>query len=125
LRESRRLSVKNYLLPGPSHLQDDIKEDNMKLLTKFLCVAALLLPLAGEAQVYITPAPPPIRREVIPPAPYPGGVWIPGHWRWNGRRYVWMGGYYRHAPRPAAVWIPGHWAQRPGGWVWIHGHWRY
>jgi WXXGXW repeat (2 copies) len=97
----------------------------MRKLAKFLCVAALALPMIGEAQVYVHPAPPPIRREVVPVTPYAGGVWIPGRWRWNGRAYIWVGGYYRHAPRPAAVWIPGHWAQRPGGWVWVNGHWRY
>lgn len=39
--------------------------------------------------------PPPPRveyRPVLPPYP---AVWVPGHWRWNGYRYVWIRGHYR------------------------------
>jgi hypothetical protein len=42
------------------------------------------------------PAPPPLRVEVQGPRPYAAAVWHRGHWRWNGRRYVW---------------VPGHWAR--------------
>ncbi|MBV9126577.1 MAG: YXWGXW repeat-containing protein [Verrucomicrobia bacterium] len=40
------------------------------------------------------PAPAPIV-ERRPIAPFYGAVWVPGHWRWNGHRYVWARGHYR------------------------------
>ena len=38
---------------------------------------------------------PPPRVEYRPPgSPFPA-VWVPGHWPWNGCRYVWIRGHYR------------------------------
>lgn len=50
-------------------------------------------------------------------------AWNPGHWRWDGRDWIWVPGHYVERPHRAAVWVPGHWDARPGGWVWIAGHW--
>ncbi|HVY16257.1 MAG TPA: hypothetical protein VHB27_13615 [Rhodopila sp.] len=70
------------------------------------------------------PIPPP-RHEVVPPPP-PGGrvVWEPGHWHWDGVRYVWIGGHY--VERRPGHWVPGHWvwAPRQGRWVWAPAHWQ-
>jgi len=42
------------------------------------------------------PAPaPPLRVEVIPARPQYPVVWVRGHWRWNGFRWVWIPGHYR------------------------------
>ena len=103
----------------------------MPRATTALILAAVLaaLPLPGcsagvsGAMVVRTPPPPP-RAEVRPPAPGPAHVWVPGHWRWNGRRYVWVRGHWKRPPRPGAVWVPGHWIRRGGGWLWVPGHWR-
>jgi hypothetical protein len=72
------------------------------------------------------PVAPPVQTEVVPVAPGPGYVWIPGHWAWRGPRrgYVWIPGVYAIPAQPSYVWAPAHWAQRPGGWVWIEGHWQ-
>jgi hypothetical protein len=40
------------------------------------------------------PAPPPRVEHRPPPPPY-GVVWVQGHWRWNGQRWVWIPGHYR------------------------------
>jgi hypothetical protein len=37
-------------------------------------------------------APPPLKKEVRPHKPGPNFVWIPGHWKWSGGRYVWVRG---------------------------------
>jgi hypothetical protein len=42
------------------------------------------------------PPPPPPKVEVRPPRPHARAVWVPGHWKWKGRR-------------AGHVWIPGHW----------------
>ena len=72
------------------------------------------------------PPPPPAQTEVVPVAPGPTYVWVPGHWAWRGPRfgYVWVPGGYAVPAQPGYQWVPAHWAPRPGGWVWVEGHWR-
>jgi hypothetical protein len=41
------------------------------------------------------PAPPPLIVEVRPAPPRYAVVWVPGHWRWNGYRHIWIRGHYR------------------------------
>jgi hypothetical protein len=60
---------------------------------RYLLPLALLL-LAGCADAYPPPPPPPLIVERVPPPPAAYLVWIPGHWRWNGVRYVWRRGHY-------------------------------
>lgn len=43
------------------------------------------------------PPPPPPMTEYYPPRPAYAVVWVPGHWRWNGHRYIWVRGHYRPA----------------------------
>jgi len=67
-------------------------------------LALLVLFSSGCARrvvVYEQPAPPPLKIEIRTVSPCPGAVWVPGHWKWRGRR---RGG--RH------VWVSGHW-KRP------------
>ena len=70
------------------------------------------------------PAPPPVPAEVVPVAPGPAYVWVPGHWSWRANGYVWVPGAYVLPAQPGYVWVPAHWAPRRGGWVWVQGHWR-
>jgi hypothetical protein len=66
---------------------------------------------------------PPRQYEVVPVAPGPGYVWRPGHWFWNGHRYLWIRGAYIIRQPHWHHWVDGHWVRGPGGWVWIDGHW--
>lgn len=70
------------------------------------------------------PVPPP-RYEPVPPPPGAGMVWEPGHWHWDGVRYVWIGGHYVGRRMGYGHWIPGHWRWAPyrGHWIWIPSHW--
>jgi len=71
--------------------------------------------------------PPAVRYEMVPALPPDRAVrehWQPGHWRWDGREYVWVPGHYAVRPRPGAVWVAHHWERRGAGWVLIEGHWR-
>lgn len=72
------------------------------------------------------PGPIPELRPEGPPPPPPGRGygWQPGHWEWNGRRYVWVGGRHVRQRRPGGEWVPGHWEPRPRGPVWVPGRWR-
>ncbi len=73
--------------------------------------------------VYVQEPPPPVKVEVKPPKPAPHAVWIPGHWKWNGRRYVWVPGHWELRPK-GKTWVPGHWKKTRRGWVWVPGHWK-
>ena len=95
-----------------------------------LCVLLLVavfgiagLAEAAEVVVRVAP-PPPVNTTVTGFAPGPGYVWTPGYHRWNGSRYVWVGGRWVLPPRPGVVWVPPHWAPRRGGYVFVSGHWR-
>lgn len=76
---------------------------------------------SSAAVVYVPVAPPYHAVEAVPVAPGPGYVWVGGHWRWNGVKYVWVsGGYVRHA----GAWCAGHWRHLEGsGWYWVPGRW--
>ncbi len=76
------------------------------------------------AQPPYPPVPPP-RYEIVPPPPGPRAAWVPGHWNWNGTRYVWIRGHYVRRGPHWGRWAPGHWiwAPRVGRWVWRPGHW--
>jgi hypothetical protein len=79
-----------------------------------------------QAEVYVPIEPPPPRVEVVPVLPrerVEREFWVPGHWRWNGREYVWAEGHHVVRPRAGAAWVPGRWERRPGGWLYIEGHW--
>ena len=89
-------------------------------------VAAVILVLGvAQAQVVVRIGPPPPRPvEVVPAPPHRGWVWVPGYHRWDGHRYVWVGGRYVKPPRPGAVWVAGDWHPERGGQVWHAGYWR-
>jgi hypothetical protein len=74
--------------------------------------------------VFAPGAPPPVRVEVVPPPPPYAAAWQPGHWRWDGRRYVWFRGRYVRVPHARHEWVAGHWEPRPGGYFWVEGSWR-
>lgn len=99
----------------------------MKTIGKFLTVAGLLLTttIASNAQVRVFVRTRPVEPVIVRPVatPYRDAVWIPGEWRWEGRRYVYVNPHYEHGRRGRA-WVPGHWNNVRGGSVWVGGHWR-
>ena len=92
------------------------------LLAGALAAGACTTQVRGA--VYVPTAPPPPVAEVAPASPGPGYVWIAGYHRWDGARYVWVGGRWEIGPSPRARWVPGHWRHDRGGWTWVPGHWR-
>jgi hypothetical protein len=73
--------------------------------------------------VYVRTAPPAVKAEVKPAAPYKNAVWIAGRWAWKKGEYVWVTGHWVK-PRSGYAWVPGHWVKKRRGWIWIEGHWR-
>jgi hypothetical protein len=78
----------------------------------------------GQYSQTASVAPPPARVEVVPPAPGDRVTWVPGHWAWDGREYVWENGHYVERPAARVAYEPGHWEQSPRGWTWVPGYWR-
>jgi hypothetical protein len=76
----------------------------------------------GVPEIIVGTQPPPLRAEVVGPAPGPGFIWIRGHWGWHHEHWEWVGGRWDRVAQPGSVWIPGQWVARGGGWVWVEGH---
>ena len=87
-------------------------------------LALVLAPVALMAQDVPRVPPPVPMPEEHEHAPHPGWVWVEGHHRWNGHRYVWVHGYWAPLPHPGAVWVHHHWELRNGVWVLVPGHWQ-
>jgi hypothetical protein len=68
---------------------------------------------------------PPSRYEAMPPPRGERFLWQPGHWHWDGIRYVWIGGHYVERRPHFHHWVEGRWdwAPRMGRYVWRPGHW--
>jgi hypothetical protein len=97
-------------------------------MKKNLAMAVLALALTGGAvsagEFFVRFGPPPPPMEMMGMRPGPRHMYTRGHYRWTGRHYKWVRGYWVMPPRPRAVWVPGNWAPRRGGHVFIGGYWR-
>lgn len=65
-------------------------------------------------------APPPLRHERV--VVRTGSVWVPGYWRWNGHRHIWVAGYAVRA-RPGWHYVPARWAPNGPHWRFQAGYW--
>ncbi len=101
----------------------------MKLHRLALIAALAIGGVAGEistasaqsGEVIIRTAPPRARAEAR--GSYRSGYeWVPGYWRWEGRRHVWVNGHYERARR-GYVWQAPRWDRRYNGWVFVPGRW--
>ena len=98
---------------------------------KWLVVGAAVCVVGiGSASAQPPPPPtyapiPPPRAEVIPPPPGGPMVWEPGHWHWDGYRYVWRPGHYVQSRPEYRHYAEGRWiwAPREGRWIWRPAHW--
>lgn len=50
-------------------------------------------------------------------------VWHPGYWKYNGRQFVWIAGFFTLRPDPTASWSSDHWEERSYGWAFVPGFW--
>jgi hypothetical protein len=92
--------------------------------------ATAILVTIGAANAQPLPPPnyapiPPPRVEVVPPPPGGRVIWEPGHWHWNGYRYIWIGGRYVQTRPAYRHYVEGRWVWAPyqGRYVWSPAHW--
>lgn len=88
-------------------------------------VVSTVATAVGQPRPPYPPVPPP-RYEAVPPPPGARYAWVPGHWQWNGYRYVWIGGRYDIRQPGWGHYAPGRWvwSAREGRWVWSPANWR-
>jgi len=96
----------------------------MKRLLTVTFFAMTMLTSAPAAEISVRFGPPPPPREVVVVRPSPRHVWVPGYYRWDGRRYLWVSGYWSMPPRGRSSWVPGRWERRNGMHIWVEGRWR-
>lgn len=75
-------------------------------------------------RVYVVERPPAPRREIVPIAPGPRYVWVPGRWHRARAGWTWTEGRYILPPGRHRVWVPGQWHHGRRGWYYVEGHWR-
>jgi hypothetical protein len=91
------------------------------VLVATLEIAAPDVSARAKVDLFIGVPPPAVVVEPIPP-PRPYYVWVPGYWRWDGRRHVWVKGYWVrerhgwHYAGPHWVEVGGRWRFHPGRW---------
>lgn len=96
---------------------------------KIICLLGLFLFLAfnnlSEATAQIVVKVRPAQPKVVvarPKKTRSGHIWIAGHWRYNGNRYVWQKATWVKA-RTGHNWIAGTWETCNGGYRWVAGYW--
>src|SRR3984957_14532086 len=104
-----------------------------------LSVCTVSVAAAQPAVIVERGAMPAPRVEVIPVAPGAGYNWVPGHWAWRERGWVWISGRHIRGivldrpvevvevvpvrPSPAHYWVKGHHVFERDHWVWRPGVW--
>jgi WXXGXW repeat (2 copies) len=88
-----------------------------------LCLGTLCVTgsQAASFEFDVNVAPPPERVEVVP-APRPGYIYEPGHYAYDGDRYVWRDGRY-FEEREGHHYIPYSLEKRGDRWHYRAGHW--
>jgi hypothetical protein len=68
--------------------------------------------------------PPPAVADVVPPAPAPNALWIPGYWTYDGARYTWVAAHWEMPPPNAHAYVVAHWEDRGSAYAFIPSYWR-
>jgi hypothetical protein len=104
-----------------------LQESAPMKLSAVVCAGVVLLGLGIDTAVAQPPIPygavPPPQYEPMPP-PRRGHYWEPGHWHWNGHRYIWLNGHWAGGRPRHGEWVQGHWQWNGHRYVWIPAHWQ-
>jgi hypothetical protein len=81
--------------------------------------------VAEERYVVVRQPPPAIRYAAREAAPRPSQrhAWVDGHWRPEGRHYVWVPGAWVIPPRGRGRWVAPRYETRGRQHVYVEGHW--
>ncbi len=118
-------ALEELIIKYRKQLGQEEKKVKMKMKKSVLALAAAAIISTGAVGcvAVVRPAPPAPRYEVVGVAPFPGAVWIGGHWVRRFGEWRWLRGHWAARPWRGAVWHRGHWRQTRYGWKWVGGHW--
>jgi hypothetical protein len=74
----------------------------------------------------MTPPPPQVA-EVVPAAPSPSALWIPGYWSFDGNAYAyyWLAGHWEMPPPNVRTYVTAHWERRGRHYYcWVQSYWQ-
>jgi len=88
------------------------------------CLVMLALAACAAAQPPYPAVPAPLT-ELVPTPPRSSVplIWRPGHYDWNGSRFVWVPGRWVDRAGHGTLWQDGYWKRRGSGYVWVPAHW--
>ncbi|MGB8519342.1 MAG: hypothetical protein WCD38_04185 [Candidatus Tumulicola sp.] len=98
----------------------------LSLLAICALIPSLALPVATNAQVYVSFSAPPLMPQYQqPPVSDPNYQWIPGYWGEGQDGYYWVPGTWMAAPQAGLLWTPGFWGyqQQQNNYAWNDGYW--
>ena len=68
----------------------------IRWVTGSLILVTSLIYITGCTATFVEGPPPPPARVVVPaPPPPPGHGWVPGHWEWDGKAWLWIQGHWQ------------------------------
>jgi hypothetical protein len=79
---------------------------------------------------YAVQSPPPLPpgtppgQTIIPAAPSPTALWVPGYWSYDGYQYRWAAGHWEIPPPNAHSYVAAHWENRGSSYAFIEGYWQ-
>jgi WXXGXW repeat (2 copies) len=91
----------------------------------FLVPLGTLLLGACTATSTAYPAVPAPRAELVPVPPRSSVplIWQPGHYDWDGARFLWVPGRWVDRAGHGTLWQDGYWRREGSGYVWVPAHW--
>jgi len=79
---------------------------------------------APAGEIFIGPAPPPLREERMSARPSRQHEWIAGYWMASHGRHEWVAGHWELPPREHATWVAPRWEKRDHDFLFVRGYWR-
>ena len=87
-------------------------------------VPGFWLATAAEPIAYLPAPPPTLEVGPVGVAPMPDAMWVQGCWIRSDSRYAWRPGFWALG-RADWIWVPAHYAWTPRGYVFCQGYWDY
>ena len=114
----------NCVLVAGSDLRESFDKVLMARRGSLIAMAALCLLGCMPASRSYPPVPaPPAEMVPAPPRSSVPLIWQPGHYDWDGARYIWVPGHWVDRAGHGTLWQDGYWQRAGAGFTWVPPHW--